>query len=68
VPATLLIWVGSAVFGWWTEQEQLGIPSLNSLVVAGVLYLVAGKAGLVRGIGNLPVAAAPVSDYSKGPT
>jgi cytosine permease len=67
VPATLVIWVGAAVFGWWTEQEQLGIPSLNSLVVAGVLYLVAGKVGLVRGIGNLPVAASPVADVSKGP-
>ena len=57
VPATLVIWVGSAVLGWWTEQVQFGIPSLNSLVVAGVLYLVAGKLGLVRGTRELPVAA-----------
>lgn len=55
VPVTLVIWVGSAALGWWSEQEQFGIPALNSLVVAGVVYLVAGKAGLVRGTRELPV-------------
>jgi cytosine permease len=58
VPATLVIWVGSAVLGWWTEQEQFLIPSLNSLVVAGVLYLIAGKVGLLGGAPEVPVAAA----------
>lgn len=55
VPATLVIWVGAALLGWWSEQEQFGIPALNSLVVAGVVYLVAGKLGLVRGTRELPV-------------
>jgi cytosine permease len=55
VPATLVIWVGAAVLGWWSEQEQFGIPALNSLVVAGVVYLAAGKAGLVRGTRELAV-------------
>ena len=55
VPATLVIWVGAAVLGYWTEQVQFGIPALNSLVVAGLLYLVAGKAGLVRGTRELTV-------------
>lgn len=55
VPVTLVIWVGSAALGWWSEQEQFGIPALNSLVVAGVVYLVAGKAGLVRGTRELAV-------------
>ncbi|MGB3438264.1 MAG: cytosine permease [Actinophytocola sp.] len=55
VPATLVIWVGAAVLGWWSEQEQFGIPALNSLVVAGIAYLVAGKAGLVRGTRELAV-------------
>lgn len=55
VPATLVIWVGAALLGWWSEQEQFGIPALNSLVVAGVVYLVAGKAGLVRGTRELAV-------------
>jgi cytosine permease len=55
VPATLVIWAGAAAVGWWTEQEQFGIPALNSLVIAGVVYLVAGKAGLVRGTRELAV-------------
>jgi len=50
-----VIWVGAAVLGWWSEQEQFGIPALNSLVVAGVVYLAAGKMGLVRGTRELPV-------------
>lgn len=55
VPVTLVIWVGAAVLGYWTEQVQFGIPALNSLVVAGLVYLVAGKAGLVRGTGEVTV-------------
>jgi cytosine permease len=57
VPATLVIWLGAAALGWWTEQVQLGIPALNSLVVAAIVYVVAGKAGLVRGTREVPVAA-----------
>lgn len=48
VPATLVIWLASALigrFGAW------GLPSINSLVAAFVLYVVAGKLGLVRGVG-----------------
>jgi len=55
VPVTLVIWVGAAVLGWWSEQEQFGIPALNSLAVAGVAYLIAGKAGLVRGTREVAV-------------
>jgi cytosine permease len=58
VPATLVIWVGAAVLGWWTEHIQFGIPALTSLAVAGVAYVVAGKVGLVRGTRELPVAEA----------
>lgn len=59
VPVTLVIWIGSAVLGWWTEQIQFGIPALNSLAVAGVVYVVVGKLGLVAaGTRELPVAAA----------
>jgi cytosine permease len=56
VPATLVIWVGAAALGWWTEQVQFGIPALNSLAVAGIVYVVAGRAGLVRGTREVPVA------------
>jgi cytosine permease len=55
VPTTLVIWLGAAVFGYWTEQVQFFIPALNSLVVAGVLYVIAGKLGLVRGTREVPV-------------
>jgi cytosine permease len=57
VPATLVIWVGAAVLGWWSEEEQFGIPALNSLLVAGVAYLIAGRIGLVRGTREVPVPA-----------
>nr|WP_225955520.1 cytosine permease [Kibdelosporangium phytohabitans] len=58
VPVTLGIWVVSAVFGWWSEREQLGIGSVNSLLLAGLLYLVLGKLGLVRETGEAPVGEA----------
>jgi cytosine permease len=48
VPATLVIWLVSALVGHFVTW---GLPSINSLVVALVLYVVAGKAGLIRGIG-----------------
>jgi cytosine permease len=55
VPATLVIWIGAAVLGWWSEQEQFGIPALNSLLIAGIAYLIAGRTGLVRGTRELAV-------------
>ena len=48
VPATLVVWVVAALIG---QFATWGLPSINSLVAAFVLYVVAGKAGLVRGIG-----------------
>ncbi len=57
VPATLAIWAVAAVFGWWSEKAALGIGSLNSLVLAGLLYLLCGKLGLVRQTREVPVAA-----------
>ena len=48
VPATLVIWVASALIGQFVAW---GLPSINSLVAAFVLYVVAGKLGLVRGVG-----------------
>jgi cytosine permease len=49
VPATLVIWLASALVG---QYVTVGLPSINSLVVAFVLYVVAGKLGLVRGVGS----------------
>jgi cytosine permease len=48
VPATLVIWVVAALIGYFVTW---GLPSINSLVAAFVLYVVAGKLGLVRGVG-----------------
>jgi cytosine permease len=48
VPATLVVWLVSALVGHFV---QLGLPSINSLVLAFVLYAVVGKLGLVRGVG-----------------
>lgn len=48
VPATLVVWVAAALIGAFVPA---GFPSINALVAAFVLYVVAGKAGLVRGIG-----------------
>lgn len=48
VPATLVIWALSALAGYFVTW---GIPSLVSLFLSMVLYIIAGKAGLVRGLG-----------------
>jgi cytosine permease len=48
VPATLVIWVVSGLVGKYVE---FGLPSINSLVVAFVLYVVVGKLGFIRGVG-----------------
>ncbi|MGW5688533.1 purine-cytosine permease family protein [Nonomuraea sp. NPDC003754] len=54
VPATLVIWAAAALVGWLSEQHQwIGIPALNSLLLAGLAYIVAGKLGLVRGTREL---------------
>lgn len=45
VPATLVVWIASAVLG---AVIPFGIASLNSLVLSLVLYVIAGKLGLVR--------------------
>ncbi|GAA1597137.1 cytosine permease [Actinomadura kijaniata] len=56
VPATLVLWAAAAVLGWLSEHYHWwGIPALNSLVIAGVGYVVAARLGLVRGTRELPV-------------
>lgn len=49
VPATLVIWLVSSVVGYVTTW---GTPSITALVLSMVLYVVAGKLGLVRGVGS----------------
>ncbi|TCO55120.1 purine-cytosine permease family protein [Actinocrispum wychmicini] len=57
VPATLVIWLAAALFGKFVE---VGLGSINSLVLAFVLYVIAGRLGLVRGVG-VSRTAEPVS-------
>lgn len=49
VPATLVIWAVSSVVGYLVTW---GIPSVLSLVLSMVLYIAAGKLGLVSGLGQ----------------
>ncbi|KAA5836898.1 cytosine permease [Saccharopolyspora hirsuta] len=61
VPATLVIWLVAALVGGFVE---IGLPSINSLVLAFALYVVAGKLGLVRGVGSTNPATDVVSARS----
>lgn len=45
VPATLVIWVLAALVG---QFGSWGLPSINSLAVGFLLYVTAGKLGLIR--------------------
>jgi cytosine permease len=49
VPATLVIWLGAFLVG---KYLAWGVPALNSLIVAFLAYVVAGRLGLTRGVGN----------------
>ncbi|MGC0362029.1 cytosine permease [Rhodococcus sp. 27YEA15] len=49
VPATLVIWLISALIG---KYVAFGLPSVNAVVAAFVLYVVAGKLGWIRGVGR----------------
>lgn len=50
VPATLVIWIAAFCVGHFVTW---GIPTLNALVFAFVVYVVAGKLGLTRGAGTV---------------
>ncbi|WP_433334511.1 purine-cytosine permease family protein [Spirillospora sp. CA-294931] len=56
VPACLVAWAAAAAVGHWVD---LGIPALNSIAVAFLLYVAAGKLGLTRGYSRATVAAPP---------
>ena len=49
VPATIVIWIGAALIG---KYVGWGLPSINSLVVGFLAYVVAGRLGLIRGVGT----------------
>ncbi len=57
VPATLALWLVASVFGWFCDHYQWwGVPALNSLLVAGLGYVVLGRLGLLRSLGDRPTA------------
>ena len=58
VPVALVIWVISALVGYFFTW---GIPAISSLVLSIVLYTVAGKLGWVRGIGQATTAQSPAA-------
>lgn len=49
VPATVVVWLVASLSGYFI---QVGLGSINSLVIAFVLYVVAGKTGLLKEIGT----------------
>lgn len=59
VPATIIIWAISALVGYLVSW---GIPSITSLVLSMVLYIAAGKLGLVRGVGEARIVQADPAD------
>ncbi|ETK30604.1 purine-cytosine permease family protein [Microbispora sp. ATCC PTA-5024] len=65
VPATLVIWLAASLIGKFVTW---GLPSINSLVAAFVLYAVAGRLGLVRGYGTAPTAAGSEPVGASAPT
>lgn len=68
VPGTLVVWALAFVIGWVTQQMELGIPVINSLLSAIVLYVTASRAGLIRSTGAVPLHPAPAvaEDSSRG--
>lgn len=62
VPASLVVWAAASLIGHYVTW---GIPSINSVIAALVLYVAAAKLGLVRGLGvsrthpTEPIASVP---------
>ena len=49
VPATIVVWVVASLVGHFLT---VGLGSVNSLLVGFLLYVVVGKAGLLREVGT----------------
>ncbi|MCU1529909.1 MAG: putative cytosine/purine permease, family [Frondihabitans sp.] len=60
VPVSLLIWLASALVGYYVTW---GLGSLNAVITAFVLYVVLGKLGLIRGIGTVVTETADVEAH-----
>ncbi|WP_037361801.1 purine-cytosine permease family protein [Amycolatopsis orientalis] len=61
VPAGLAVWAIASLVGQFVDW---GLPSVNSVVVAIVLYVAAHALGLVRGVGKSSTPAPHVPQHS----
>lgn len=64
VPATIVIWLVASLAGYFLTW---GIPSITALLVSFTLYVVAGKLGLVRGVGEVPTDNDSAVARAEGP-
>lgn len=53
VPGTLVVWLLAFATGWLTQHFAWGIPVINSLLTAMVLYWIAARAGMIRSAGEV---------------
>ncbi|MGI4896553.1 MAG: purine-cytosine permease family protein [Janthinobacterium lividum] len=63
VPTTIAIWAIASLVGHFLT---VGLGSVNSLLVGFVLYVIAGKAGLLREIGVSRTTDGEVTDLTAG--
>lgn len=59
VPVTLIIWAAASVGAYFLPW---GIPSINAVASAFLLYLILGKLGLIRGYGTHHVNSSDKTD------
>ena len=59
-----MIWLVSSLVGYFLDW---GIPSITSLVLSIELYVVAGRLGLVRGVGVARTRSPQTSDLAPQP-
>ncbi|WP_454811447.1 purine-cytosine permease family protein [Paenarthrobacter nitroguajacolicus] len=58
IPATFVIWTISAALGYYVT---FGLPALNSLAAAFILYIIAGKLNLLRSYGDAQPTIEPTT-------
>lgn len=66
VPGTIAVWLLAFGVGWVTQYFAVGIPVINSLATATLLYLIASRAGLITSTGmvNMRPEHKPAADES----
>lgn len=62
IPMTIVVWIASFVLGKFLDW---GIPALNSLLCAVVLYTALARLGLVRQAGSAPMGQTAAADLAQ---